>query len=179
MTASRLIVLVCVLIMCWFLSHQAGRLDRLHHRVETTRAALDTHLARRAEICIDISHCAGLDQTISAMMAKAARGSLAGTDQGLDDRANAENILSQALHVAFDSTGDVRKYREDAVLKGLLNELVAESKRVQLSRRFHAEAVGACKHVRRQRLVRLFHLAGHAALPGTFDFMDELPDPLA
>ena len=37
-----------LLVLGWYLSYSAGRLDRLHHRVETSRAALDAQLARRA-----------------------------------------------------------------------------------------------------------------------------------
>src|SRR4051794_41819202 len=42
-----LAVVALVLVLGWYLSYSAGRLDRLHHRVETLRAALDAQLARR------------------------------------------------------------------------------------------------------------------------------------
>jgi hypothetical protein len=43
-----LALLALLLVLGWYLSYSAARLDRLHHRVETTRAALDAQLARRA-----------------------------------------------------------------------------------------------------------------------------------
>jgi hypothetical protein len=50
--------------------------------------------------------------------------------------------------------------------------------RVQLARRFHNDAVKDVQRVRRKRAVRLFRLAGHADLPRTVEFEDELPSSL-
>ena len=47
--------------------------------------------------------------------------------------------------------------------------------RVQLARRFHNDAVTDVRRVRRKTVVRLFRLAGHADLPATVEFDDELP----
>ncbi len=168
-----------VVYLAWFLSHQAGRLDRLHHRIETSSSALDAHLARRAGLCAQMSACPGFDLASGSLLAQAAHDALACDVNALDDRMQAENALSQAIFDAFEDADDVNEYRQDELLTTLLDELVAASKRVQLSRRFHADAVRACRHIRDQRLVRLFHLAGHATLPTTFDFMDELPDTLS
>ncbi len=42
-----------LLVLGWYLSYLAARLDRLHHRVETSRAALETRLARRAAVALE------------------------------------------------------------------------------------------------------------------------------
>ena len=47
--------------------------------------------------------------------------------------------------------------------------------RVQLARRFHNDAVKDVQRVRRKTVVRWFRLAGHAELPATIEFDDELP----
>ena len=47
--------------------------------------------------------------------------------------------------------------------------------RVQLARRFHNDAVTDVRRVRRKPVVRVFRLAGHADLPRTVEFDDELP----
>ena len=39
----------------WYLSFSAGRLDRLHHRVETSWATLDSLLQRRAAIALEVA----------------------------------------------------------------------------------------------------------------------------
>ena len=49
-----LALLALLLVLGWYLSYSAARLDRLHHRVETTRAALDAQLARRAAAAVEL-----------------------------------------------------------------------------------------------------------------------------
>ena len=39
----------------WYLSYSATRLDRLHHRVETSWANLDGLLQRRAAVALEIA----------------------------------------------------------------------------------------------------------------------------
>ncbi|HEX2705462.1 MAG TPA: hypothetical protein VHM65_06860, partial [Candidatus Lustribacter sp.] len=50
--------------------------------------------------------------------------------------------------------------------------------RVQLARRFHNDAVTDARRVRRKVSVRVFRLAGHADMPRTFEFDDELPSAI-
>jgi hypothetical protein len=56
-----------------------------------------------------------------------------------------------------------------------LQRVEAAGVRVQLARRFHNDAVTDVRRVRRKQVVRLFRLAGHADLPRTVEFDDELP----
>ena len=58
----------------------------------------------------------------------------------------------------------------------MLDELAGACLRVQLARRFHNDAVRACRQVRRQRAVRWFRLAGRTPLPQTLE-MDDTPPP--
>ena len=44
-----------LLITLWYLSFLATRLDRLHHRVETSWANLDGLLQRRAAVALEIA----------------------------------------------------------------------------------------------------------------------------
>ena len=44
-----------LLVVIWYLSFLATRLDRLHHRVETSWANLDGLLQRRAAIALEIA----------------------------------------------------------------------------------------------------------------------------
>ena len=46
---------------------------------------------------------------------------------------------------------------------------------MQLARRFHNDAVKDVQRVRRKAVVRWFRLAGHAEMPQTIEFDDELP----
>jgi hypothetical protein len=61
----------------------------------------------------------------------------------------------------------------------VLDRLATAAHRAQLARRFHNQAVMDAQRVRRKRIVRWAHLAGHAALPQTFEIDDEVPAVLA
>ena len=58
----------------------------------------------------------------------------------------------------------------------MLDDLRSTCVRVQLSRRFHNDAVRACRQVRKQRLVRWLRLAGRTPWPVTVE-MDDTPPP--
>lgn len=49
------VVLAVLLVLGWYLSFSATRIDRLHHRVEAARAALETQLARRAAAALEVA----------------------------------------------------------------------------------------------------------------------------
>jgi len=50
MNSQSIILIVAIAFAVWYLSHQAGRLDRLHHRIEVTELALHGQLVRRGGI---------------------------------------------------------------------------------------------------------------------------------
>ena len=70
-----LALLVLLFALGWYLSYSAGRLDRLHHRIETTRAALDAQLARRAAASVEAAPL--LDPATGLLVADAATRALA------------------------------------------------------------------------------------------------------
>lgn len=51
-----LLLTLFVLISIWYLTFTATRLDRLHHRVETSWANLDVLLQKRAAVALEIAH---------------------------------------------------------------------------------------------------------------------------
>ena len=61
-----LLVVLLIAVVAWYLSFSAGRLDRLHHRVEGARSALDAQLVRRAEAAVELGAFAaeGLDVSL-------------------------------------------------------------------------------------------------------------------
>src|SRR3954466_16431247 len=63
------------LVLGWSLSSSASRLDRLHHQVETLRAALDAQLARRAAAAVEAAPL--LDPATGLLVADAATVALA------------------------------------------------------------------------------------------------------
>jgi len=50
MNLENLFAILLVVIIGWYLSFSASRLDRLHHRVETSWATLDSLLHQRAAL---------------------------------------------------------------------------------------------------------------------------------
>ena len=93
----------------------------------------------------------------------------------MPERALAESDLTAALLVSLD-TDDIAEVAAAAHGEEMLAELDAACRRVQLSRRFLNDGVRACRQLRRQRMVRLFRLAGHTPWPDTIE-MDDSPPP--
>ena len=61
-----------LILFLWYLSFSATRLDRLHHRVESSWAALDSLLQRRAAIALEIAHSQFADPGLSLILNQAA-----------------------------------------------------------------------------------------------------------
>ncbi|MEO7058872.1 MAG: hypothetical protein ABI083_04090 [Lapillicoccus sp.] len=169
------LIAVALLALAWFLSYSAARLDRLHARVEATYAALDAQLVRRAETTLELANSGHLDPASALMLAAAAADSLAHADAEEREREAAESDFSEALEVALtpDVIADLRG--GDEMTHEALDRVTAAGVRVQLARRFHNDAVTDVRRVRRKTSVRVFRLAGHAEMPRTIDFDDDLP----
>lgn len=52
---------ILILLGIWYLTFSANRLDRLHHRAETSWANLDAVLQRRAALALEIAHLPDVD----------------------------------------------------------------------------------------------------------------------
>ncbi|MBF5083718.1 NUDIX hydrolase [Quadrisphaera sp. INWT6] len=182
MTAGDVaLVLAAVVVLgglAWWLTARASRLDRLHVRVETTRAALDAALLRRAAATEALAASGALDPASALLLASAAAEATAPLDAPMErvEREVAESDLSRALRAVL-TPGAVQELhdRRDEVVEELLADLSTACDRVVLARRFANDSVVAARRVRRGAVVRLAHLAGHAPLPRTFDVDDEPP----
>lgn len=165
---------IILIVIAWYLSYSAARLDRLHARVEATSAALDAQLVRRAEVSLELANTGLLDAASSLILAAASAESLA-TTEGDEDRPSVESDLTEALQVAVtpELVRDLREH--DGPAAETLARVGAAGTRVQLARRFHNQAVIDVRRVRRKPVVRIFRLAGHAELPRTIDFDDAVP----
>lgn len=186
------VVGVAVLLgVAWYLSYSAARLDRLHTRAEGALSALDAQLVRRAEATLELANSGALDPASALMLAGVASESLeAHNDRALEDdlldgqsfgaREGLESDLTEALQAALtaDVVADLRSGSPGGpggLGAGSLQRVEAAGVRVQLARRFLNDAVTDVRRVRRKWVVRWFRLAGHADLPRTVEFDDELP----
>ena len=140
-----------------YASWTAGRLDRLHQRVEIARASLETELARRSALVAELAGTGILDPASSLLLLDAAHRARTAS---LETREQAESALTRAFH----ATGTDKE--------PWAGELSLAMRRVQLARRFHNDIVVSTRDLRQRRLVRWFRLAGHAPMPGTIELED-------
>lgn len=162
-----------------YLSQTAARLDRLHHRVDTSRSALQGQFLDRANEVLSLASSGRLDPATSLVLADAADAALeqARASGPVFDlrRCAAESALTKALDAALADHEVVDELQQQPGGEPTVAGLAAAVQKAAWTRRFHNDAVRSCLAVRRQRLVRLFRLAGSAPLPRTVELDDEVP----
>ena len=200
MTWSEVAVLVVavLLVLGWWLWAAANRLDRLHRKVAATRATLENQLVRRASVAAELAASGCLEPVSSVLVGETAWSALeAGLDLAVDPmtaqavadgaepplrdavpRDLAESDLSRTLRTALADPEDVAELTATAPGGELLEALAAAWYRVELSRRFHNEAVAQAQRLRRKALVRGIRLAGRAPMPETVEIDDTWPEAL-
>lgn len=159
-TAPTIAVLVLFL---WYLSFTATRLDRLHHRVETSWAALDSLLQRRAAVALEIAHSSFADPGLALILNQAAHQA---REAEISERSDAESGLTGSLGLLLMN---VHENSDDALLK----ELSDITDKVRVAVKLHVEAVNRTQMVRRKVIVRVFRLAGRAPLPSIHKFEED------
>jgi hypothetical protein len=160
---SYFTLILIVLIALWYLSYSATRLDRLHHRVETSWANLDGLLQRRAAIALEIA-VSNISDPASALLLTAAAHQAREAD--IASRSMAESGLSGALGLLLhDESADIGSIERD-----LLRELSDLTDKVRVAIAIHVDAVNRTQMVRKKFVFRFFRLAGHAPLPVTYEF---------
>jgi hypothetical protein len=179
-----LLAVVVVGAITVYLSSTAGRLDRLHHRIETAVAALDAQLLRRTAAAQDLASSGFLDPASALLLSSAAQGTLTSGSLDSDSRAVAESELTRALAAVLDDEEVISEIRGEAepdevLADQLLDELALACRRTEFARRFHNDVVRSCTQVRVKRVCRWFRLAGHTAMPVPIDFDDTPPPALS
>lgn len=146
--------------MVWYLSFTATRLDRLHHRVETSWGNLDAALKTRSALALEIARSNLVDPATSMLLLAAAHVAVVAEQS---ERADAEEELSQLLlslleEKALDSDGEI------------FRELNSARDRLRIAIALHLEAVSRTQAQRKRPIVRIFRLAGRAPLPVKYPF---------
>jgi hypothetical protein len=166
MTKWLLAVLIALLI-AWYLTFTATRLDRLHHRVETSWANLDVLLQKRAAVALEIAHSDIADPASSMLLTAA---SYQARDANIQNRSQAESGLSGALGLLLEDSQHLATAADSA----LLTELSGLTDKIRVAIALHTDAVGRSQMVRSKFIVRLFRLAGTAPLPITYEFESDV-----
>jgi len=167
LTNVILIIAIAILVGV-YVSWRAGRLDRLHARVDGARAALDAALVRRSSVALELAACGLLDPATSLLLAGAAHDARAAGEP----TERTESDLTRALRASVGQPG----FRAALAARGRGDELLAEleeaAHQVFLARRFYNDAVAVTISARRRWLVRLLRLAGGASMPEFFEIDD-------
>ncbi len=174
MLTNVIIIIAVAILVAVYVSWRAGRLDRLHARVEAARAALDAALVRRSSVALELAACGLLDPATSLLLAGAAPAARAAGGPASPSAELAESDLTRALRAALGQPD----FRASLATRGsgdeLLAELEAAGHQVFLARKFYNDAVAATLAARRKWLVRVLRLAGGAPLPEFFEIDDSL-----
>jgi hypothetical protein len=170
--------IVVLVVFTAYVTVTSNRLDRLHARLDATRAALDAQLLRRAAVTLEIAASGMLDPATSVLLASAGHEARAASGESVD-REVVESRLTVALRAAFADPDEAQTLAAEPSGSALLGELEAATTKVLLARRFANDAVTATLAIRRHRLVRWLRLAGRVPVPTFFEMDDGPPAHLA
>jgi hypothetical protein len=173
---TNIVIIVAVVILLGvYISWRAGRLDRLHTRLEAARAALDATLVRRSSVALELASSGFLDPATSLLLADAAHVARGGhSADGERSRELAESDLSRALRAAFAQPDFRASLIGQDGADELLAELESAAHQVFLARKFYNDAVAVTRAARAKPLARVLRLAGGAELPEFFEIDDSL-----
>ena len=170
MIADIILVIAGALFVGVYVSWRAGRIDRLHARVDMARVALDVTLIRRSSVAQELATSGLLDPATSLLLAEAVHG----TRGGERPRDLAESDLTRALRAAFSQPD----FRASLSGKEGADELLAEveeaAHQVYLARKFYNDVVAVTRDARRRPLARVLRLSGRAPTPVFFEMDDSL-----
>ena len=170
MIADIILVIAGALFVGVYVSWRAGRIDRLHARVDMARVALDVALLRRSSVAQELATSGLLDPATSLLLAEAVHG----TRGGERPRDLAESDLTRALRAAFSQPD----FRASLSGKEGADELLAEveeaAHQVYLARKFYNDVVAVTRDARRRPLARVLRLSGRAPTPVFFEMDDSL-----
>ena len=92
-----------------YLSSTAGRLDRLHRRIDTSRLSLDAHLLRRSSIALEVAASGVLDPASNMLIADAAHAAQERILQSIDTYVNAgiETVGASPVDVSDEQYNEI------------------------------------------------------------------------
>jgi hypothetical protein len=158
-----IIIFIFLAAFIWYLTFTAARLDRLHHRVETSWASLDALLQQRAAIAIEIANLAQADPATSIVLTHSA---YLAREAEIAERSDAEQALTEAFAYLYEDDLFPMEH------SGLSEKLTAVNRKISAAIGIHRESVTATNAQRKRLVVRIFRLSGSAPLPVTYPFED-------
>jgi hypothetical protein len=171
-TIVALAVLVLVLLGFW-VSWRASRLDALHNRAEAAHTALDLALVRRASAASELASSGVIDPAASLLLADAVRRA---RQASTSERDLAESDLTRALRATLGEPGFRKELAANVGATELAGEVEAAAHQVFIARKFYNDLAGRTIDARRRPLAVVLRLAGSAKQPEFFDMDDALVD---
>jgi hypothetical protein len=165
-------ILFAIVIIGVYLSWRAGRLDRLHARVDAARTALDLALVRRSASAYELASSGLLDPATSLLLADAA----SRTKNDGRPRDLAQSDLTRALRAAFGQPEFRPSLEGNPGAEELVAEVEAAAHQVFLARKFYNDVAARTIDARRRPLARVLRLAGNAPTPAFFEMDDALAE---
>jgi hypothetical protein len=169
--ADIAIVVAAALLIGVYVSWRAGRIDRLHTRVDMAQAALDATLVRRSSVALELATSGLLDPATGLLLASAVHGTKDITSRPRD---LAESDLTRALRAAFSQPDFRASINGKEGADELLAEVEAAAHQVFLARKFYNDVVAATREARHRPLARVLRLSGRARAPEFFEMDDSL-----
>lgn len=174
MTLTYIILIVFVLVVGGvYVSWRAGRLDRLHNRVEAARTGLDLALVRRSSAASELASSGLLDPATSLLLADAVRRA---KEAGAAERDLAESDLTRALRATFGQPGFESSLADGDEAKEMVGEVESAAHQVFLARKFYNDVAARTIDARQRPLARVFRLSGNAPAPEFFEMDDAVAD---
>jgi len=162
-----LMVVISLGIVGVYLSHMAGRLDRLHLKIQNNRTSLQKSLLTRANRAQAVARDYPPDCEAAEQVTQIATECLQPDDQSRESWF-VESRLTAAL---------LKLSAQPAANSSLLDweRLITSARKVALARTFYNDTTRMCQNLRKRRIVRWFRLAGYAAYPQPINFDDRVP----
>ena len=150
-----------------YLSHMAGRLDRLHLKIEANRISLHKALLMRATRAQALARRYPSSTQVAKEVVEISDECLA-TDDPIRSSWFSESRLTAAL---------LRLSDEPAPPEAQVDwqRLTAASRKAALARTFYNDTTRMCQNLRKRRIVRWLRLAGYASYPQPVNFDDRVP----
>lgn len=168
-------LLLAVTMLGAWMSWTAGRLDRMHLRCEAARAALETALARRSRLALELAAGSLTDPASTLLVLDAATrtGPVAEMTGGGDaPPATQEEVDGDRWQAESDLSAVLRAVPPAEPPSPVWDELAEVARLVAMSRRIHNDLAATTAALRARRRVRWFRLAGHAPPTSTISFDD-------
>lgn len=153
--------IIVLLLFLWYLSFTASRLDRLHHRVETSWASLDALLQQRAALALEVTHRPEVDPAVAMVLVQS---SYLAQEADIAERSQAEEGLASTIGLLYETE---EFHTKNPDLSARMSNV---GQKIEMAIRLHTEAVQTTQQQRSRPLVKIFRLAGRAPLPILFPF---------